>query len=73
MKKFTLQLQDIYGNVEKENDVIISDNDTLIMQFPESMTLDQAHHCFKLLNKSIESGGIAGLPNTITFKIIKSN
>lgn len=73
MKKFTLQLQDVHGNVEKENEIVIGDNDTLIMQYPEGMTSNHAYETYHILNNALESGGIAGLPNTITFKVIKTN
>jgi hypothetical protein len=73
MKKFTLQLQDTYGNVENESEISISENDVLIMQYPENMRLDHASQYFTLLKNGIENGSTVGLPNTITFKIIKSN
>jgi hypothetical protein len=73
MKKFTLQLQDTYGKIETESEVTIGENDVLIMQFPEEMRLDHASQYFNLLKNGIENGGAVGLPNTITFMIIKNN
>jgi hypothetical protein len=71
MKRFTLQLQSIDGTVEKESEVVIGDNDILVMQFPKDMPLQQAHKAFEMLSKAVESGNIVGLPNSITFKVIK--
>jgi hypothetical protein len=71
MKKVNLQLQNINGEVEKEKEITIGDNDTLIMHFPKEMTLEEAHNHFERLSNAIEIGGVVGILNTISFSIIK--
>lgn len=72
MKKFNLQLQNANGEVESEKEIAIGESDTLIMQFPDNMTLAEAHQSFELLKKGVENGGVIGMKNTISFTIIKN-
>lgn len=71
MKKFTLQLQNINGEIESEEEVVIGDDNILVMQYPEDITMETAYKMFDMLKRAIEKGGVVGLPNTITFKVIK--
>ncbi len=71
MKKVTLQLQNINGEIEEEKEVVIGDNDILVMQYHENMTLQNAHKAFGIIEKGMETGGLVGIPSGITFTVIK--
>lgn len=72
MKKLKLQLQNIYGEVVEESEIIIGENDTLIVQFPSYMPMNILSKCFEHLKDQIGTGGIVGLPEEIKLKVIKS-
>lgn len=71
MKKFKLQLQDIDGNVEKESEIELGENDTLIMQFPKEVTIERARTVYEIVKEGINNGRFIVIPNEITFKVIK--
>lgn len=71
MKKVTIQLENADGIIEKENELFVGNNDTLVMQYPESMTLEQAHNCYQVFKDGIENNRVIGLPNTIVIKVIR--
>lgn len=72
MKSIIVRLESIDGVVEKENEINIDDNDILVMQYPESVTLEQAHKSFEMLSKALEDNvRVIGLPVDLTFKVIK--
>jgi hypothetical protein len=72
MRKLTVQLQDIDGNVHEEKEITVQENEMLIMKFPEHMTLDQAHSCYRGLSAALEEGrNLIGLPDSISFEILK--
>lgn len=42
------------------------------MKYPETMRLDVASQCFMSLSKALETGeGLIGLPEAISFEVIK--
>lgn len=73
MKKCKLQLKDINGIVESEDEISIGEGDTLVMQYPENMSLHNAKQCFDSLRIALDQSDVVGLPNTIRFKVVKSN
>lgn len=73
MKSIKIQLENAKGEVVEESTVTIGDKDTLIMQFPEEMTIEKATRCYKMLKAGLEDNqDLIGLPQEITFKVIKS-
>lgn len=72
MKRITLQLTDATGIVEDESEILLGDNDTLIMQYPEGMKTEHVRKAFNIVKSALENGtGIIGIPNSLTFKVIK--
>ena len=71
MQKFRLQLQDIDGNVEEQKELILRENDTLIIQFDENTTLQQAQTIFQMFERAVEDGGFIGIPKGIEISILK--
>ncbi|MET3505459.1 hypothetical protein [Halalkalibacter oceani] len=71
MKQCRVQLIDVNGDIIEETEIKIYDGDTLIMQYPENLTMESASDCFKQLQRGLESGAMIGLPDCITFKVIK--
>lgn len=72
MKKFKLQLEDVNGNVQEESELVLGESDTLIMQYPEDMTLEKAHQVYNAIRDGIGKGEVLGVPTSIQFKVIKA-
>jgi hypothetical protein len=72
MKKIKLQLQDINGEVHAESEVTVGDKDTLVVQFPDDMPLDMASNLFDMVQSALSRDkGIIGVPNSVSFLVIK--
>jgi len=73
MKKLTLQLENIEGVIEQESQISMGDNDILVMQYPERMTLAEAYESFEILENSfINNVSVIAMPSDLTFKVIKN-
>lgn len=74
MRKLTLQLMNDKEEVQEEKEITVHENEILIMKYPEHMTLEQAHHCYRGLSAALQDGGnLIGLPESISFEILKIN
>lgn len=72
MAKLQIQLQDANNNIVEEKELNVNENETLIMKYPDGMSNEQALICFKYLEEALKGDcRIIGLPETISFEILK--
>lgn len=72
MNQVTVQLKDINGEVLEEKQIVISNGDKLIMEYPDDMSIEKAHSIYKTLLHALEnsSAKMIGIPKGITFQVI---
>jgi hypothetical protein len=73
MKNLTIQLKDDKGNIKEEKQIQVQENEILVMKYPDTMPMDNALRCFKLLENAIDEGKLIELPESISFEVIKIN
>lgn len=72
MKQIQVQLMNSNDEIVEEKQIVVREGDTLIMQFPKTMRVDEAHSVYKTLTHSLENPttDIIGIPEEISFKVI---
>jgi hypothetical protein len=74
MRKLKLQLMDDQGNIQDEKEIQVNENELLIMKYPKEMAFEQAESCFRGLKYALIEGKSAlGIPDSITFEVLKIN
>lgn len=75
MKNIKLLLKDINGEVIEEDIITLTNNDTLLLQYPKEMSIRVASEVFERTKIALENdNGLLMIPEGIKLKVInKSN
>lgn len=65
-----LQLMDSNNKLMEEKELLLGVNDTLVMKFPDAMTLDEAYKYFVIIQEGLK-GDLVGIPSSIELLILK--
>lgn len=71
MKNIKLLLKDIHGETVEEDTITLSNDDTLLVNYPKEMSLEVVHKVYGNIKKQLENGSkILMIPEGITLKVL---
>lgn len=75
MKNIKMLLKNIHGEILEEDIITLSNNDTLLLQYPKEMSQEVARKVFERAKDTLENNKeLLMIPEGITLKVInKSN
>lgn len=65
-----LQIKNIDGEVIKESNINVGENDTIVITFPKGYSPASTSKVFEAIKNKLESGGIIGVPEGFGITII---
>lgn len=70
-KILKVQLQNSEGEVLKDQEIRVNDQDLIIVKAPEHFTGEQIHQIMMGLVQGLQTGGLAVVPSELEFVLVK--